>query len=135
MKYDKQLFEAIVEEDFYKTNDILALICDEDENIEYVDKILKFMENNPDIDYGMPGPVVHYVEKFYMKGYEDLLLSSIERKPTIHTLWMLNRILNSPKLIDREKYIQVLKEVVDNSMESEDIRNEAKQYLQFQNGR
>ncbi|MBQ4220938.1 MAG: hypothetical protein II666_15450 [Butyrivibrio sp.] len=51
-----------------------------------------FMENNPNIDYGMPGPIVHFMESYYKKGYEDELLKSVKRKPTQHTVWMLNRI-------------------------------------------
>ena len=132
MRYDKQLFEAILDEDFYKTNEIISMICRDDDGIEYIEKILTFMENNPEIDYGMPGPVVHYVERFFRKGYEGLLYDSIVRKPTIHTLWMLNRIINSPDLTDKERYMQLLKNIAENPNESNDIKNEANEYLQYQ---
>ena len=92
-----------------KAEDILLTIEDEDCSIDYVDAILRFMESNSDLDYGMPGPVVHFVERFFMKGYETLLLESIKRTPTVHTLWMMNRIINSPKLVDRSKYLDALK--------------------------
>lgn len=132
MKFYKQLIDAIYIEDFYKTNEILLSISKEDDSIDYVDNLLLFMEENPDIDYGMPGPIVHYMERFYLKGYEDLLYKSVKRKPTIHTLWMLNRIINSPKLVDKSKYIDLLASVSDNQNEPEMIRNEALFYLQYQ---
>lgn len=62
--------------------------------VESVEPILRFMEDHPDLDYGMPGPLVHFVERFHRKGYESKLVDSVERKPTSHTLWMLNRLIN-----------------------------------------
>src|SRR4051794_39753514 len=62
--------------------------------VESVEPILRFMEDHPDLDYGMPGPLVHFAERFHRKGYESKLVESVERKPTSHTLWMLNRLTN-----------------------------------------
>ncbi len=56
--------------------------------------ILRVMERNPDYDFGSPGPLVHFVETFYRKGYEAELLASLKRQPTPHTVWLLNRIIN-----------------------------------------
>ncbi len=50
-----------------------------------------------------------FMEKKYKKGYEKLLLESIKCKPTEHTVWMLNRILNDVNLEDRNVYMDVLK--------------------------
>jgi len=75
-----------------------------------VNHVLRFMEDNPDIDYGMPGALVHFLERFYMHGYEDELIASIRRKPTPHTVWMLNRLINGTKSPDvRSRYIDELK--------------------------
>jgi hypothetical protein len=62
--------------------------------IEIVTPILAFMEKHPEIDFGLPGPLVHFIEHFHLKGYEELLISSVERKPTEHTIFMLNRVVN-----------------------------------------
>src|SRR5258706_1872315 len=62
--------------------------------IECVGPILRFMEEHPGLDYGMPGPLVHFIEEFYLKGYEERLIESVARKPTMLTVWMLNRVLN-----------------------------------------
>lgn len=61
---------------------------------EYVEPILRFMEANPDLDYGMPGGLVHFLESLHGRGYEQLLLDSIQRQPTKMTTWMLNRLIN-----------------------------------------
>jgi hypothetical protein len=68
--------------------------------IESVEPVLRFMERYPTINFGAPGPLVHFVERFYASGYEERLTESIYRKPTPLTIWMLNRIINATKLHD-----------------------------------
>ena len=133
MSLYEQLTEAMLEENFYKTEEILSLISQE-ESLVYAEKILHFMEENPDVDYGMPGPVVHYLETLYGYGYEDLLYESVSRKPTVHTLWMLNRVLNLPLLANREKYLSVMEKAASDPDGSDSIRSEARSYLEYQNG-
>ena len=135
MLFYKQLVNAVLEEDYFRTEEVLKMIINQDDSLEYVDSILKFMEENPDIDYGMPGPVVHYMERFFLKGYEESLYESICRKPTIHTLWMLNRLLNSANLVNREKYISILNKIANSQDQSEIVRNEAIDYLNYQNSK
>jgi hypothetical protein len=78
---------------------------------EAVEPILRFMEDNPQIAYGKPGALVHFVERFYRDGYEQDLIGSIRRKPTAHTVWMLNRIINGTKLpAVRQDYISELEQ-------------------------
>ena len=127
------LFKAVEDEDFITTEEVLEDILEDNDSITLVEKILLFMEEHPDIDYGMPGPLVHYVERYFLRGYEQLLYDSIKRKPTIHTLWMLNRILNSPKLDESEKYISLMREVSNDKNIDESLRNEAKEYWDYQN--
>ncbi len=59
-----------------------------------VEPILRFMEEHPSVELGMPGALVHFAEKFYGHGYEEKLLESLARRPTRHTIWMLDRIIN-----------------------------------------
>lgn len=94
----KQL-EAIADsDDFeYRSGELRDALTAAHGGIETVEPILRFMEAHPDIEYGIPGPLVHYMEKFYRKGYEEKLLESVERTPTDHTLWMLNRLINDAK--------------------------------------
>ena len=132
MNYIDRLQKAMLAEDEIATEDTLSAIEDEDYSIDYADAILRFMENNPNLDYGMPGPAVRFAEKFFLKGYETLLLESIKRTPTVHTLWMLNRIINSPKLAGRDEYLDALKGVVDRDDISDEVRQEAIMFLEYQ---
>ena len=127
------LTENIKKEDFEAIYEILNIIKEEDSML-YIEWILHFMEENPKIYYGMPGPIVHFMEKKYKKGYEKLLLESIKRKPTEHTVWMLNRILNDVNLEDRNVYMDVLKAIVKDSKYDEELRSLAKEFLEYQEG-
>ncbi len=127
------LTENIKKEDFEAIYEILNIIKEEDSML-YIEWILHFMEENPKIDYGMPGPLVHFMEKKYKKGYEKLLLESIKRKPTEHTVWMLNRILNDVNLEERNVYMDVLKAIVKDSKYDEELRSLAKEFLEYQEG-
>ena len=127
------LTENIKKEDFEAIYEILNIIKEEDSML-YIEWILHFMEENPKIDYGMPGPLVNFMEKKYKKGYEKLLLESIKRKPTEHTVWMLNRILNDVNLEDRNVYMDVLKAIVKDSKYDEELRSLAKEFLEYQEG-
>ena len=77
--------------------------------LEAVAPILRFMEDHPAVDFGTPGALVHFVERFYGKGYEGLLIESIRRKPTAHTAWMLNRLINGTQEADlRQRLIGLM---------------------------
>ena len=85
----------------------------------------------PFTDFGMPGEIVRYMERFYQHGYEELLAESIKRRPTIHTLFMLNRLINGGS--DREYYMELLKEVTERTDIEKKIRDAAQEYIDFQN--
>ena len=92
----------------YQLADELSNLAD---GFDAVDPILRFMEEHPDFDFGCPGPLVHFVETFYKKGYEDRLCQSIRRRPTLHTVWMLNRLINGSKGDAKSHYVGLLDEV------------------------
>lgn len=95
--------------------------------IEAVEPLLQLMERHPLDDFGVPGAIVHFVERFYKKGYEELLVKSIKRKPTMHTVWMLNRIINGSE--NKKDYIELMNEIIDcNDIEAE-IRNQARAFM------
>ena len=76
-----------------------------------IEPILRFIERHPHDDLGAPGPLVHFVERYYKKGYEPLLLESVRRRPTELNIWMLNRLINGSAGTEREQYLLVLREV------------------------
>lgn len=71
---------------------------------ELVAPILEIIGTNPTTDFGMPGDLVHFVECFSNKGYEELLFDSVMKMPTAHNIWMLHRCFNNPKDPRRDAY-------------------------------
>ena len=117
MDLSKELVDAILNEDFDKTYSILEENYKNCKNEDYVESLINFIMSHPDIDYGMPGPVVHYIEKYPTDYYVVKLLKAIEQKPNDTLLWMLNRIVNDTYDENKEKYISIFK----NTIERKDI--------------
>lgn len=98
--------------------------------------LLRFMEEHPNLDFGTPGPLVHFVERFYRRGYEAELLASLARSPTSHTLWMLNRIINGTAEPDqRAQLLDVLRASAEHPSASETVRETALDFLRHQDDR
>ena len=95
--------------------------------LDSVQPLLRLMERHPLTDFGSPGPIVHFVERFYKKGYEEELLLSLKRIPTLHTVWMLNRLINGTD--QAEVYLELLKEISENTSYDKEIREEALHFL------
>ena len=75
---------------------------------EAVGPVLRFMEEHPELEYGTPGPLVHFVEQFRGR-YEDALIESVSRRPTEHTVWMLNRVVNGAQADARRRYVEAMR--------------------------
>ena len=115
----------------YEFDDAIEELEQLDLGLSSVESLLGFMEKHPFTDFGMPGEIVHYMERFYRHGYEELLMKSIERRPTIHTLFMMNRLINGGG--DREYYMELLKEVTERTDIEKKIQDAAQEYIDFQN--
>lgn len=101
-----------------------------EDGFEAVEPILQFMELHPSLDFGMPGPLVHFVERYYGRGYEQKLFDSISRRPTNHNVWMLNRVINGTKDPSiRQRLIEILKRARDNPVTDENARSLANRFL------
>ena len=98
--------------------------------LDSVEPLLRLMERHPLTDFGSPGPIVHFVERFYKKGYEAELLLSLKRMPTLHTVWMLNRLINGAD--QAEVYLELLKGISENESYDKEIREEALHFLSLQ---
>jgi hypothetical protein len=74
----------------------MYLLVDELKQIEdprrIVPHFFDWFEANSQFDLGCPGPFVSFIEQ--ERDYFDLLVASINRKPTDMTVWMVNRIAN-----------------------------------------
>ena len=82
--------------------------------VESIEPVLRFMEEHPHIDYGMPGYLTTFVEQFTDGSYEARLVESILRKPTSHTVWMLNRHIKVCEGADRARFLQLMESVKQN---------------------
>lgn len=129
--YD-ELSNAVLDEDFYRTDVVLNKIKKEANAFEYVNCLFDLIEKNPNVDLGFPGPVVHFMEKYYRNGYEELLVKSLKRCPTSQTIWMLNRIINDPHLKEREDYLALLENLLKKEDITENLREEIKGFLKYQ---
>ncbi|WP_432664466.1 hypothetical protein R9X47_28565 [Wukongibacter baidiensis] len=98
---------------------------------EEFDMIFKFIEENPYIDYGGPGSLVHFIEYFYGLEYESSLKKSILRKPTCQTLLMLNRVINALEGNKKEEFINLYKLVLEMDI-PKNVLDEALHYLNYQ---
>jgi hypothetical protein len=102
-----------LEENLYSTN--------------ILNRLFKFIEHNNLAFLGMPGPIVHYIES--ITDYEKELLKSIKRQPSLTTLTMLNRILNSDVDIDtKNEYKILLDEIVKKEL-NEEIKDEVQDII------
>ena len=96
--------------------------------------VFEFLEDNSHAELGEPGPLVHFLERGFPGGYESLLLKSLARKPTTHTVRMANRLLNSNEitLFLRSRLLEALSLAVDASVHDVVVAELAREYLQFQ---
>jgi hypothetical protein len=100
-----------------------------------VRSILRAMEDNPEGDFGTPGPLVQFIEKFWRAGYEEELLASVRRRPTAHTVWMVNRLINGAKDAEERKgWISILKEVAAHPKADEIAKQQSEDFLAYQLG-
>ena len=89
------LHDAITEDqEFELADEVMDAMEAYPQPFDLVASILDFISKHPEVDFGSPGELVHFVEKFYHKGYEDLLLESVQKNPTVHNIWMLHRCYN-----------------------------------------
>ena len=98
-----------------------------------IEPILQFMEDHEELEYGVPGPLVHFIEKFYRKGYEAKLMESVKRKPTEHRTCLLNRLINGAD--DTEKrlmYVTAMKGISENPKARPSTVERAKHFMKRQ---
>lgn len=69
-------------EEYYIDDEVVDAINTYSNPYELVAPILEIIADNPSVDFGMPGELVHFVEQFYKNGYEELLIASVsENQP------------------------------------------------------
>ena len=79
----------------------------------------------------MPGATVHFIERFY-PDFLPLLIRSVQRAPSLSTVWMLNRCINGGQ--QKEELLAALKAVAANDSIAPAIRESARSFLAYQAG-
>ena len=122
------LKEAVIpDEEYYIDSEIIDAMLEYPDPFQFVKPILEIISQNPSVDFGSPGELVHFVEKFYKKGYEEELIASLKRMPSLHTIWMLNRLINGTD--NPENYLSLMKEISQSETYSKEIRDQALYFL------
>ena len=95
------------EEDLQEVESVLTEMDD-----ALIEPLLRLFERYPHFNFGNPGRIVHYLEKFDNNTYAPLLYASIRRVPTEYNIWMLNRFLNSLDTSEKSESIVILEETL-----------------------
>ncbi|MBE6889875.1 MAG: hypothetical protein E7485_07670 [Ruminococcaceae bacterium] len=129
-----QEIEDLIGSDYfqYDMEEKMELIKQNGAGIETVAPILEIMERNPLEDFGMPGAMVHFAESFG-EEYQPLLINSLKKRPSMHTVWMLNRCINGSA--NKDEYIALLKEISERTDIEKEIRDSAEDFYKFQLGK
>ena len=126
----KEIEAMIGSDDFeYEMRDRMELIKAEGAGIETVVPLLQIMERHPLADFGLPGAMAHFIETFY-PDYEPYLIESLKRRPTLHTVWMLNRCINGK--FAKEEYLTLMKNIANREDIEIEIRNSAQEFVDYQ---
>lgn len=110
-------------EEYYIDDEVVDAINTYSNPYELVAPILEIIADNPSVDFGMPGELVHFVEQFYKNGYEELLIASVSEKPTLHNIWMLHRCYNDINNPQRDKFAEVIRELKNEESISVEIKD------------
>ena len=128
----EKLESLVGSDDFeYDSEDIISEMEAEGAGFETIDSLLGIMERHPLDDFGMPGAMVHFIERFYPE-FPPLLIASVKRAPSLHTVWMLNRCINGAK--DKSELLSVLEGVINNENADIAVRDKAKEFFEYQSG-
>ena len=116
------------DEEYYMDDDLIDVINEYPEPFELVEPILEIIGTHPRVDFGVSGDLVHFLEQFYKQGYEELLVSSVRKNPTGHNIWMIHRCFDDVNNSKREMFVELMKELKDDSSVSMDIKNEIDEF-------
>jgi len=122
-------------DDFYEISCMVVEdMAGNEESSELVEPVIRFIEEHPHLPFGNPGPLVHFVEEYYQQGYEPLLMESVKRCPTPHTLWMLTHLIYAEDDPNHDNYVALLRDTAARSDLDEATRQAADKYIKHIDG-
>jgi len=92
--------------------------------------LFKFFEDHPLSYAGAPGTFVHHIETFY-PAYVPALIQSVTQSPSVNTILMANRILNSPDCGTqlRSELLELLQSISESQTCDPELVEHASRYL------
>ena len=115
-------------ENYYIDDEIGQAMMQLADPFELVEPILEIIGTNPTVDFGMPGELVRFVESFYKKGYEELLIASVKKNPTAQNIWMVHRCYNDINNPMRERFRALIMELKDDGTVPQEIKTEIDEF-------
>lgn len=115
-------------ESYYIDDEVGEAMMQLSNPFDLVEPILEIIGTNPTVDFGMPGGLVRFVESFYKKGYEELLIASVKKNPTAHNIWMVHRCYNDINNPMRERFKALIVELKEDSSVSQEIKAEIDEF-------
>lgn len=105
----------------YEAESCMQELDESGAGFDAVEPLLRFMERHPMADFDVAGAVVRYAEQFFDRGYENALMRSVSRRPTLNTVRMLARVKDFAKSNEQEyeQYEDVLIDVLRSEAEDE----------------
>lgn len=129
----EQIIEALKKaakpyESYYIDDEVGQAMMQLPNPFDLVEPILEIIGTNPTVDFGMPGGLVRFVELFYKKGYEELLIASVKKNPTAHNIWMVHRCYNDINNPMRESLKALVMELKDDGSVPQEIKTEIDEF-------
>ncbi|OQP63334.1 hypothetical protein A3860_25950 [Niastella vici] len=90
------------------------------------------MEKYPATDFGSSGPLVHTLESFSGR-YENYLFESLNRRPTVLTIWMFNRIINAEQnILIRQNMVDRLQALLTHPFVDKETSDDINRFVEYQ---
>ena len=99
-----------------------------------VEPLIRIIQENPTFDFGIPGVIVHFLEKYDEEKYDKILVESVMKHPTEHTIFMMNRIINGSSDEKKREYIELYMNLLCGNRINNELKNIINEFLEFQNG-
>lgn len=109
-------------DDFIISDNVLNAMNNYADKSELVEPIIKVISENPLTDFGLPGELVHFVEKYSKQDYEEILIKYVSKMPTYHNIFMLHRCYNDFKNPFHEEIVKTISNIKDSKNTSDEIK-------------
>ena len=114
-----------------RVHEMTDMLRSNTDGIHALESLIILLERHPNVEFGTPGEPVHFIENF-PGHYEELLLISLQRQPSLMTLWMLNRLINSKEGGEKIRLMQLLNNLIDHPNATAEVIQEAKYFYKYQ---